>query len=100
MSDYTPTTEDIQRLVYECGSLSTVKITWEDFNAWLAEVKAEQDKATTDRIIALLEDEGVHKECLKQPLFNKFGRERTCIDFSHYCTTTLDIITLIKGEEK
>lgn len=41
MSDYTPTTDDIQRLVYEYGSSSTVKITWEDFNAWLAQVKAE-----------------------------------------------------------
>lgn len=41
MSEYTPTTEDMQRLVYEQGSLATTQVTWEGFNRWLAQVKAE-----------------------------------------------------------
>ena len=45
MSDYTPTTEEVRdgwvRIINEDGSPSMLRISPEDFDRWLAEVKAQ-----------------------------------------------------------
>ena len=62
MSEYTPTTEEVRdgwvRIINEDGSPSMLRISPEDFDRWLAEVKAQEAKAERERIKQRLWDDG------------------------------------------
>ena len=54
MSDYTPTTEEVRdgwvRIINEDGSPSMLRISPEDFDRWLAEVKAQEREACVNHV--------------------------------------------------
>ena len=83
------TTTEMVRAFYSCyhpqGMFPIQEEAEAEFDRWLAEVKAQQDKATTDRIIALLEKA-------------QFGFI-TKLDHSAI-KAIRDAIALIKGENK
>ena len=92
MSDYTPTAEEVRecyRSYIEAGKLSD-----ELFDRWLAEVKAQQDKETTDRIIALLEATYIQDD-------EEHSIDNCLDEYCPICDTAYSIsgvIALIKGE--
>ena len=87
MSDYTPTTEEV-RMAYEIDPenpffSSAAEWTGDEFDRWLAEVKAEQDKATTERILAAYEKSYMYDGVI--------GNERIEHDRDYF-------LLLVKGE--